>query len=64
MINRLILRTSSLRRRSLVRKERHQQSIKEIQTLMSAISRRDIERARAAAIEHVNNSARSALEGN
>jgi DNA-binding GntR family transcriptional regulator len=62
MINRLILRTSSLRRRSLVRKERHQQSIKEIQTLMSAISRRDIERARAAAIEHVNNSARSALE--
>jgi DNA-binding GntR family transcriptional regulator len=64
MINRLILRTSSLRRRSLVRKERHQQSIKEIQTLMSAISRRDTERARAAAIEHVNNSARSALEGN
>lgn len=62
MINRLILRTSSLRRRSLVRKERHQQSIKEIQTLMSAISRRDIERARAAAIEHVNNSARSALD--
>lgn len=61
MINRLILRTSSLRRRSLVRKERHRQSIKEIQALMAAIQRRDIERARDAAIEHVNNSARSAL---
>ena len=33
MINRLVLRTSSLRRRSLVRKERHQQSIKEIESL-------------------------------
>jgi DNA-binding GntR family transcriptional regulator len=62
MINRLVLRTSSLRKRSLVRKERHQQSIKEIETLMMAIQRRDIARARAAAIEHVNNSARSALQ--
>jgi DNA-binding GntR family transcriptional regulator len=62
MINRLILRTSSLRRRSLVRRERHQQSIKEIQALMSAISRGDIKRARNAAIQHVNNSARSALK--
>ncbi|HEY2756607.1 MAG TPA: GntR family transcriptional regulator [Pseudolabrys sp.] len=62
MINRLVLRTSSLRKRSLVRKERHQQSIKEIETLMKAIQRRDIARARAAAIEHVNNSARSALQ--
>lgn len=62
MINRLVLRTSSLRKRSLVRKERHQQSIKEIDTLVKAISRRDTERARASAIEHVNNSARSALQ--
>jgi DNA-binding GntR family transcriptional regulator len=62
MINRLVLRTSSLRKRSLVRRERHQQSIKEIETLVRAIQRRDIERARAAAIEHVNNSARSALQ--
>ena len=62
MINRLVLRTSSLRKRSLVRKERHQQSIKEIEALMRAIQRRDIARARVAAIEHVNNSARSALE--
>jgi DNA-binding GntR family transcriptional regulator len=61
MINRLVLRTSSLRKRSLVRKERHQQSIKEIEVLMKAIQRRDIARARAAAIEHVNNSALSAL---
>lgn len=61
MITRLILRTSALRRRSLVRKERHRQSIKEIQILTSAIQRRDIGRAREAAIEHVNNSARSAL---
>jgi DNA-binding GntR family transcriptional regulator len=62
MINRLVLRTSSLRKRSLVRKERHQQSIKEIGALMKAIQRRDIARARAAAIEHVNNSARSAMQ--
>jgi DNA-binding GntR family transcriptional regulator len=62
MINRLVLRTSSLRKRSLVRKERHQQSIKEIDVLVKAIQRRDIVRARAAAIEHVNNSALSALK--
>jgi DNA-binding GntR family transcriptional regulator len=62
MINRLILRTSSLRRRSLIRKERHRQSIKEIRALTSAIQQRDVERAREAAIEHVNNSARSALK--
>jgi DNA-binding GntR family transcriptional regulator len=62
MINRLVLRTSSLRKGSLIRKERHQQSIKEIETLVKAISRRDTERARAAAIEHVNNSACSALQ--
>lgn len=61
MINRLVLRTSSLRKRSLVRKERHAQSIREIDALMKAIQRRDIARARAAAIEHVNNSAVSAL---
>lgn len=61
MINRLVLRTSSLRKRSLVRKERHAQSIKEIEALMKAIQRRDAARAREAAIEHVNNSAVSAL---
>jgi DNA-binding GntR family transcriptional regulator len=62
MINRLVLRTSSLRARSLVRQERQQQSIKEIATLMEAIQRRDIEAARKAAIEHVNNAAHSALD--
>jgi DNA-binding GntR family transcriptional regulator len=62
MINRLVLRTSTLRRRSLVRKERHVQSIREIDTLVRAIQRRDVAGARAAAIEHVNNSARSALD--
>lgn len=62
MINRLVLRTSSLRKRSLVRKERHQQSIKEIEAMVKAIARRDTDRARALAMEHVNNAARSALQ--
>jgi len=61
MINRLVLRTSSLRNRSLLRKERHQHSIKEIGRLIEAIQRRDIPRARETAIEHVNNSEKSAL---
>lgn len=61
MINRLVLRTSSLRARSLVRKERQQQSIKEIAALMEAIERRDIDAARKAAILHVDNAAHSAL---
>ncbi len=61
MINRLVLRTSSLRARSLVRKERQQESIREITTLMAAIARRDIAAARQAAIEHVNHAATSAL---
>jgi DNA-binding GntR family transcriptional regulator len=61
IINRLVLRTSSLRRHSLLRKERQAQSSKEIDRLMKAIQKRDIEVARQAAIEHVKNSARSAL---
>lgn len=61
IINRLVLRTSSLRRRSLMRKERQVQSIKEIDRLIKAIARRDVETAREAAIAHVKNSARSAL---
>jgi DNA-binding GntR family transcriptional regulator len=60
-IARLVLRTSSLRARSLVRKERQQESIKEITVLMDAIQRRDISAARQAAIEHVNHAASSAL---
>ncbi len=61
IINRLVLRTSSLRRYSLSRKERQLQSIKEIDRLLKAIQKRDIEAARQAAFDHVRNSARSAL---
>ena len=61
MISRLVLRTSSLRARSLIRKPRQQQSIKEIDVLVQAIRLRDVDAARRAAIEHVENAARSAL---
>lgn len=61
IINRLVLRTSSLRRYSLSRQERQLQSIEEIDRLIKAIQRRDIETARQAALDHVRNSARSAL---
>ena len=61
IINRLILRTSSLRRHSLLRKERQAQSIKEIERLTKAIGKRDVAAARQAALDHVNSSARSAL---
>ena len=61
IINRLVLRTSSLRRYSLSRKDRQLQSIKEIDRLIKAIQNRDIEAARQAALDHVRNSARSAL---
>jgi DNA-binding GntR family transcriptional regulator len=62
IINRLVLRTSSLRRYSLSRQERQLQSIKEIDLLIKAIQERDIEAARRAALDHVKNSARSALD--
>ncbi|MDB5410906.1 MAG: GntR family transcriptional regulator [Rhodospirillales bacterium] len=61
IINRLVLRTSSLRSRSLVRKERQQQSIKEIDALVQAIRRRDVAAARQAALDHVSHAAQSAL---
>ena len=61
IINRLVLRTSSLRSHSLLRKQRQTQSIKEIDRLMKAIQKRDVAAAREAALEHVRNSARSAL---
>jgi DNA-binding GntR family transcriptional regulator len=61
IINRLVLRTSVLRRRSLQRRERQAQSIKEIDLLLAAIARRDIVAAREAALTNVANSARSAL---
>jgi DNA-binding GntR family transcriptional regulator len=62
IINRLVLRTSSLRRHSLSRKERQLQSIKEIDRLIKAVQKRDVEAARQAALDHVRNSARSALD--
>jgi len=61
IINRLVLRTSVLRRRSLMRKQRQQQSIKEIDILIEAICRRDVKSAREAAIQNVAHSASSAL---
>jgi DNA-binding GntR family transcriptional regulator len=61
IINRLVLRTSGLRRRSLMRKQRQQQSIKEIDILIEAIRRRDVKSAREAAMRNVAHSASSAL---
>ena len=61
IINRLVLRTSSLRSRSLARKERQQQSVKEIDAILEAIDARDVEAAKAAAIAHVGHAAQSAL---
>jgi DNA-binding GntR family transcriptional regulator len=61
IINRLVLRTSGLRRRSLQRRERQVQSVKEVDVLLAAIARRDVEAARKAALQNVTNSARSAL---
>jgi DNA-binding GntR family transcriptional regulator len=61
IINRLILRTSALRRRSLMRKQRQQQSIKEIDVLIEAIRKGDVEAAREAAMQNVAHSASSAL---
>jgi DNA-binding GntR family transcriptional regulator len=61
IINRLVLRTSVLRRRSLQRPQRQAQSIKEVDVLLAAIARRNVEAARKAALQNVANSAKSAL---
>lgn len=61
IISRLVLRTSSLRSRSMMRPERQAQSVAEIDVLVRAIEARDVPAARRAAIEHVTNSARSSL---
>jgi DNA-binding GntR family transcriptional regulator len=61
IINRLILRTSVLRRRSLMRKQRQQQSIREVDVLIEAICKRDVKAARESATQNVANSATSAL---
>jgi DNA-binding GntR family transcriptional regulator len=56
IINRLVLRTSSLRSRSLARKARQAQSIEEIDAIVDAIRARDVEVARRAAAAHVEHS--------
>jgi DNA-binding GntR family transcriptional regulator len=61
IISRLVLRTSILRRRSVARPERQQQSFTEIDRLVKAITQRDVAAARLAAIAHVDSAARSAL---
>ena len=62
IINRLVLRTSGLRRRSLSRRQRQKQSIEEVGVLVDAIMRRDVRAARNAAIQHVASAAKSALD--
>jgi DNA-binding GntR family transcriptional regulator len=61
MINRLVLRTSSLRSRSLARKPRQAQSIDEIDAIVEAIRARDVAAARRAAATHVENAMASAF---
>ncbi len=62
IINRLSLRTASLRSNSLARKPRQVQSIKEICVLVEAVVARDVAAAKAAATRHVENAQRSAFE--
>jgi DNA-binding GntR family transcriptional regulator len=62
IVNRLVLRTSTLRSRSLARKPRQQQSIKEIDAIIEAIRNRDVPAAKRAASEHVESAERSAFE--
>jgi DNA-binding GntR family transcriptional regulator len=59
IINRLTLRTSSLRSRSLGRKIRQQQSLKETEAIITAIQARDIAAAKRTATAHVNNAMKS-----
>jgi DNA-binding GntR family transcriptional regulator len=61
IINRLVLRTSALRSRSLSRKQRQQQSQGEIDAILKAIRKRDTAGAKRAAIAHVEGAATSAL---
>ena len=62
LINHLVLRTSSLRSRSLSRKQRQQQSPAEIDAIVKAIRKRDTVAAKRAAIAHVESAAASAFE--
>jgi DNA-binding GntR family transcriptional regulator len=61
MINQLTLRTSMLRSRSLARKARQKQSVKEIEAILATVEARDAEAARRAAATHVIHASQSAL---
>lgn len=61
LIKKLTLLTSPLRRVSVVRPQRRNETIGEIDEIVAAISRGDKKAARAAAEHHVVHSARSAL---
>jgi DNA-binding GntR family transcriptional regulator len=61
ILNRLTLRTSQLRRRSVAREERQEESVGEIEALVGAIAARDKAVARRIAKTHVANAARSAF---
>ncbi|MDH3229494.1 MAG: GntR family transcriptional regulator [Alphaproteobacteria bacterium] len=61
ILNRLTLRTSQLRRKSVARRERQEESVREIDALVRAIDARDVEAARKTAETHVANAARSAF---
>jgi DNA-binding GntR family transcriptional regulator len=62
IINRLTLRTSMLRSRSLARKARQKESVKEIEEILAAIEARDAEVAKRAAATHVVHASYSALQ--
>lgn len=61
ILMRLVLRTSALRARSLRRKQRPKDSIRDIDSLLQAIQRRDAAAASRIAALNVMNAARSAL---
>jgi DNA-binding GntR family transcriptional regulator len=61
IINRLTLRTSMLRSRSLARKARQKESVKEIEAILATVEARDAEAARRAAATHVAHASHSAL---
>ncbi|OSQ35228.1 GntR family transcriptional regulator [Thalassospira mesophila] len=61
ILKRLTLLTSPLRRVSVIKPDRRQQSIREIEQIVETIAKRDKAAAHKAAENHVANSARSAL---
>lgn len=61
ILNRLVLRTSSLRSRSLARGVRQAQSVGEIEAIIAAVRDRDAARGARAAAQHVENAMSSAF---